>query len=373
MSTSESNALLEKWTGPYGGVPPFHCRNLEDLKPALEAGMAESLEEIETIANNPDPPTFENTIVAMERSGRLLDPVYPFFGVWSSNLSTPEFRKIEQEMAPRLAEFSSRIRQNAALFARIKAVYEGIEMAGLAPQHQRLIWLVYISFARNGATLAGDARERHSAINQRLAELHTRFSTNVLADEEGYVLYLTNGQLSGLPPSFVEAATAAAAELGHAGQYAITNTRSSVDPFLTFSDERDLWEKVWQTFYNRGNNGDEHDNNAIITEILELRHERVQLLGYPNYATWCLENRMAQTPARALELIESVWPAALARVSEEVADMQALAESQAADINIAPWDYRYYAEKVREARFALDSDEVRQYLQLDKRVKPILS
>ncbi len=366
MSTAESNALIEEWPGPYGGVPPFDRMNLEDLKPALEAGMAVSLREIDAIAANPEPPTFKNTIVAMEASGRLLDRVHQTFGVWSANLSTPEFREIEQEMAPRLAEFNSRITQNAGLFARIKGVYEGNERGSLSPSQQRLVWLLYDSFARNGATLEGDARERYSAINQRLAELHTRFSNNVLEDEEGYVHYLTREQLTGVPSSFVETAAVAATEHGHDGEYAITNTRSSTDPFLTYSAERDLREKVWRTFYNRGNNGDKHDNNAIITEILELRHERVQLLGYPNYATWRLENRMAQTPARALALMEQVWPAALVRVSEEVTDMQALADSEGAGIKIAPWDYRYYAEKVRESRYALDSDQVRLYLQLDK-------
>ncbi len=328
--------------------------------------MAASLDEMESIATNPDPPTFENTIVAIESSGRLLDRVFPFFGVWSANLSTPEFREIEQEMAPRLAEFKSRIIQNEKLVARVKAVYEGNERVGLSARHQRLVWLIYDNFARNGATLQGDARKRYSAINQRLASLHARFSNNVLADEEGYVHYLAKEQLAGLPRSFVEAAAAAATERGHDGEYAVTNTRSSMEPFLIYSAERDLREKVWRTYYDRGNNGDAHDNNAIIAEILELRHERVGLVGFPNYATWRLENRMAQTPDRAVELMEAVWPAALARVSEEVADMQALADSEDAGIRIAPWDYRYYAEKVRESRYALDSDQVRHYLQLDK-------
>ena len=366
MSTAESNALLEEWTGPSGGVPPFDRMKLEDLKPALQSAMAQSLDEIDAIGSNPDSPTFENTIVALERSGRLLDRVYPFFGIWSSNLSTSTFREIEQEMAPRLAEFSSKIKQNARLFARIRAVYEGNEKDRLTREEQRLVWLIYDDFARNGATLEGAAKERHSAINQRLAGLYTQFSSNVLADEENHVHYLTKEQLGGLPESFIESAAEAATELGQDTGYAVTNTRSSVDPFLTFSTERDLRELVWRTFYSRGNNDDAHDNNAIITEILELRHERAQLLGYPNYATWRLENRMAQTPDRALELMEAVWPAALARVSEEVADMQELAGSEGTDISIAPWDYRYYAEKVRASRYSLDSDRVRQYLELDK-------
>ena len=362
----EDNILLAEWTGPHGGVPAFDKMTLDAVKPALETGMARNLEEIDLIARNPEPPTFRNTIVAMEGSGRDLDRVLTYYGLWSANLSTPEFREIQQEMAPRLAEFQSKITQNAALFARIKAVYEGEEMESLRPDQQRLVRLVYDNFAREGATLQGEAKERYAAIDKRLAELHTQFSNNVLADEEGYVTYITKDQLGGLPDSFIQAAAAAAKERGHEGQYAITNTRSSMDPFLTFSDQRDLREKVWKTYYSRGDNGDEHDNNAIIAEILKLRNERVHLLEYENYAAWRLEDRMAKTPDRAIELMEAVWPAALARVEEEVADMQALADKVEAGIRIQPWDYRYYMEKVRKAKYDLDSDEVKQYLQLDK-------
>jgi len=359
------NVLLAEWTGPHGGLPAFDRMDLDAVKPALEAGMASNLAEVDRIAHNPDPPTFENTILAMERAGRDLDRVFVYYGIWRGNRSTPEFREIQQEMAPRLSEFRSKITQNAELFARIKAVHESDELKSLRPDEQRLVWLVYDGFARNGATLAGEAKERYAAINQRLAELHTQFANNVLADEEGYVLYLTDKQLSGLPDSFVQAAAAAATERDHEGAYAVTNTRSSMDPFLTYSDERELREKVWQTYYSRGDNGDEHDNNTIIAEILQLRNERVRLLGFANYAAWRLDNRMAKTPERALELLEAVWPAALARVEEEVADMQAIADEEGAGITIEPWDYRYYAEKVRKAKYDLDSDEVKQYLQLD--------
>jgi len=361
-----NNVLLAQWAGPYGGVPAFDRMDLDALKPALEAGMAINLEEIDAIANNPAPPTFENTIVAMERAGRDLDRVFAYWGIWSANRSTPEFREVQREMAPRLSEFRSKITQNQALFARIKAVHEGEEVKSLRPDQQRLAWLVYDGFARNGATLTGEAKDRYAAINKRLAEIHTQFANNVLADEEGYVLYLNEDQLGGLPESFAQAAAAAAAERERPGKYAITNTRSSMDPFLTFSDERDLREQVWRTYYSRGDNGDEQDNNAIIAEILQLRHERVRLLGYDNYAAWRLENRMAKTPERAIELMEAVWPAALGRVREEVADMQAIADKEGAGVRIEPWDYRYYAEKVRKAKYDLDSDEVKQYLQLDK-------
>jgi len=362
----KNNPLLAEWTGPYGGVPAFDQMDLTAVTPALEEGMARHLAEIDAIANNPEPPSFQNTIVALERAGRDLDRVFTYWGLWSSNLSTPEFRRIERNMAPKLSEFRSRITQNAALFARIKAVYEGKEKASLRSDEQRLVWLVYDGFASNGATLTGAPRERYAEINKRLATLHTRFANNVLADEEGYVLYITREQLSGLPESFVQAAGAAARERKREGEYAITNTRSSIDPFLTFSDERGLREKVWRTYYARGDNGDDHDNNAVIAEILRLRNERVHLLGFDTYAAWRLQNRMAKTPERALGLLEAVWPAALARVREEVADMQEIADREGKRITIEPWDYRYYAEKVRQAKYDLDSNEVKQYLQLDK-------
>ena len=363
---AEQNPLLAEWTGPYGGVPAFDEMALADLKPALEQGMALELAEIDQIANNPEPPTFENTIVALQRTGEPLGRVFTYYGIWSSNLSSPEFRTIQQEMAPRLSEHSSKITQNRALFERVRAVYESDEMDTLRPDQQRLAWLTYNGFAHNGATLEGAAAERYAAINQELASLYTKFSNNVLADEEAYVTCITDAQLGGLSESFIAGAKATGAERCGEGEYAITNTRSSMDPFLTFSDERELRERVWKLYYSRGDNSDEFDNNAVIAQILQLRDERVELLGYDNYAQWRLEDRMAKTPERAMDLMLAMWPAALARVEEEVADMQAIADAEGADITIEPWDYRYYAEKVRQDKYDLDSDEVKQYLQLDK-------
>ncbi len=361
-----ANKLLSPFDGPFNGVPHFDEAELSGLKAALEAGMEKNLAEVEAIANNPEPPTFANTIIALEKTGDDLGRVFSYWGIWSSNMSTPDFRAIQQEMAPKLSEFSSKISQNEKLFERVKAVYESDVMQRMRPDQQRLVWLVYDGFASNGATLEGAAKERYAQINKRLAELHTKFSNNVLADEENYVTYISEDQLGGLPESFVRAAAAAAADRDREGEYAITNTRSSMDPFLTYSDERDLRETVWRTYYNRGDNGDEFDNNALIAEILQLRDERVKLLGYENYASWRLQNRMAKTPDRALDLMEAVWPAALARVEEEVAEMQAIVDAEGGDFEIAPWDYRYYMERVRQAKYELDSDEVKQYLQLDK-------
>ena len=340
--------------------------SLSDLEPAFEKAMAINLKEIEAIANNPAPPTFENVIVALEKAGVELSRIYTYYGIWRSNKSSPEFREIQGKLSPKLSAFSTKIIQNEKLFSRVKAVYESDEMKQLTPEEQRVTWMRYNRFARNGATLDGEAKKRYAEINQELATLHTQFSNNVLADEENYVTYITEDQLDGLPASFVTAAKAAADARGESGKYAITNTRSSMDPFLTYSTNRELREKVWRTYYNRGDNGDTFDNNDIIKRILTLRDERVALLGYDNYAQWRLEDRMAKNPENAMDLMMKVWPAAIARVEEEVADMQAIADAEGADITIAPWDYRFYAEKVRQAKYDLDSNEVKQYLQLGK-------
>jgi peptidyl-dipeptidase Dcp len=364
---ADPSPMLAPWTGPFGGIPPFDQVRVEQFKPALEAAMAEQLAEVDKIASDPAPPTFENTIAALERSGRSFDRAGTIYGVFAGTMSSPEFQEVEREMAPKLAAFSDKITQNEKLFARIAAVYEARERSSLTPEQQRLVWLDYTNFVRAGAKLGSAAKARLSEINQRLAELYTHFNQNVLADETDYVLVLENEvDLAGLPESIRSAAAAAADSRGHQGKWAILNTRSSMEPFLTYSERRDLREKVWRTYYNRGDNGDAHDNNAIISEILKLRAERAKLLGYPTHAHWRLENTMAKTPERAMELMEAVWKPAVARVHEEVADMQALADKESAGIQIAPWDYRYYAEKVRKAKYDLDQNEVKPYLQLEK-------
>ena len=365
-SMETNNVLLSEWTGDYGGTPAFDKMNIKDIKSALEKGMAEKLSEIDAITSNTEAPTFENTIVPLEKSGETLDRVFTYYGIWSSNMSSPEFREIEGEMAPILSEFNSKISQNLELFKRIKTVYDNSLETPLEDDQQRVVNLIYESFAMNGAELDEAKKARYAEINKELSTLYTNFSNNVLADEENYVEYLTKEQLGGLPESLVKAAANAAKEKGKEGMYAITNTRSSMDPFLTYSTERTLREKVWKTYYSRGDNGDQYDNNENIAKILKLRKERVGLLGFDNYADWRLQNRMAKTSENAMALMNAVWPAAIARVKEEVADMQAVADKNGDKITIEPWDYRFYAEKVRKLKYDLDSDEVKQYLQLDK-------
>ncbi len=361
------NPLLTSWEGPFGGVPPFDRVQVVLFKPALEAAMNEQLSEIEQIAVNPAPANFENTITALERSGRTLNRVQAVYAVWSSTMNDSEFQVVQREMAPRLAAFNDKITQNEPLFRRIEAVYNSPEKAGLTPEQQRLAWLYYTNFVRAGARLNAEAKARLSQINQKLAGLFTRFSQNVLAEENNQFIALkTEADLAGLQTSVRDAAAAAAITKKLPGQWLILNTRSSIDPFLTYSERRDLREQAWRMFVNRGDNGGERDTNAIITEILQLRAERAKLLGFPTHAHWRLENAMAKTPERAMELMEAVWKPAVARVHEEVADMQALADKKGAKIKIEPWDYRYYAEKVRAARYDLDQNEVSRYLQLEK-------
>jgi peptidyl-dipeptidase Dcp len=358
--------LLQPWSGPYGGVPPFDRVVVADLQPALEAAMQQQLAEIDGIVANPAAPTFDNTIAAMERTGRALDRVSNIFSVYGSTMNDDAVQAVERVMAPKLAAFSDQITQNGRLFQRIAAVYETRERSGLTAEQQRLTWLYYTNFSRAGARLEPDAKPTLSAINQQLASLYTTFSQNVLKDENHGVMFLEReADLAGLPEAVRDGMAHEAESRGHKGKWAIANTRSSIEPFLTYSDRRDLREPAWRMFVSRGDNGGATDNNRTITEILKLRAERAKLLGYPTHAHWRLENSMAKTPERAMQLMEAVWTPAVARVHEEVADMQRLADAEHSDIRIAPWDYRYYAEKVRKARYDLDETEVTPYLQLE--------
>ena len=360
------NILLEEWTGPYEGVPAFDKMNINDVQSAIEKGMEIKLKEIDEIIKNAEAPTFENTIVPMEKSGKELDRVLTYYRIWGANVSSPEFRKIQGEMAPVLSEFSSKISQNEELFKRIKKVYDNSLVTPLEDDQQRVIQLIYEGFAMNGAELDEEKKARYATINKELSSIYTNFANNVLADEENYVVYLTKDQLSGLSESMTKSMAQTAEEKGRKGEFAIPNTRSYMSPFLTYSDERALRKKVWNNYYSRGDNGDEFDNNENIAQILKLRKERVALLGFDNYGDWRLQNRMAKTPENAMNLMNAVWPASIARVKEEVLDMQAIANKRGDNITIEPWDYRYYSEKVRKEKYDLDSDEVKQYLQLDK-------
>ncbi len=359
--------LLASWTGPHNGAPPFDKVAVADFKPALLAAMEENRAEIAAIAGNPALATFANTIEALEKSGQTLNRVAPLFGVWVSTLNDKPMQAVAQEMAPILAGFQDEIVQNGPLFARVKAVHDARETSGLTPEQQRLSLVIYRQFARQGAALGPEQKTRMAAINQRLATLSTTFSQNELADEESYVLTLAGeDDLAGLPTQVVAGAAAAAKGKGLAGQWLITNTRSSMEPFLTYSSRRDLREKGFRMWTMRGDNGGAHDNNAIITEILKLRAEKAKLLGFPTFAHWITDDQMSKIPNAAMDLMIKVWAPAKARVAQEVADMQALADVEAPGTRIEAWDYRYYSEKVRKAKYDLDEIEIKPYLQLEK-------
>jgi len=358
------NPLLEPWSGPFGGVPPFDLVKLEHFRPAIDQSMAMALEEIDKIAKDPNPPTFGNTIVPLERATRTFRRAAAVYEVWSTTANTGEFPAIETELEPKIAGFADKITQNSQLFARIQQVYADRQIG--TPEQQRLAWKYHTDFVRAGAKLDATAKARLSEINQKLAGLYTKFGQNVLADEKDQFLALDNeADLAGLPQALRNAAAEDATSRNMSGKWVIANTRSAVSPFLAYSERRDLRERAWRMFIGRGDSG-ATDNKAIIAEILALRAERAKLLGYQTHAHWRLEDSMAKTPERALELLEAVWKPAVARVREEVADMQAMANKEKAKITIEPWDYRYYAEKVRKQKYDLDESLLKPYLQLDK-------
>ncbi|MEL7498176.1 MAG: M3 family metallopeptidase [Planctomycetota bacterium] len=369
-SMKQDSVLLKSWVGPYGGVPPWSMVNVDEFVGAFDAAIELAQREIETIASNSEAPTFKNTIVAMEKSGAALDRLQAIFGVHTSNLNIGPIKDIEPIVVPKLSQFADSITQNKKLFQRIETIYNGPQ-EGLTLAEKRLLKDEYDSFVRQGAKLNDDEKQKLTEINTQLAGLFTQFSQNVLHDEENYITWIDDeARLVGLPESTVaamaSAAQAADAEKAKTAKWCVTNTRSSMEPFLTYADDRELRKVVWTKYYSRGDNGGEYDTNQIITRVLRLRAQRAKLLGYQTHAHWRLEPQMAKTPENAMALMLKVWPKAVQRVKEEVADMQSIADQLGHKLTIEPWDYRYYAEKVRKAKFDLDSNEIKPYLQLER-------
>ena len=360
-------AMLDEWTGPHGGVPAWDKVVVSEFVPAFEIAMNEQRAQIEAIANNAEKPNFANTILAMEKAGGSLDRLFTYYGVHAGTLNLGEMPKIQQTLAPKFAAFQDEITQNEKLFKRIETVYNSKEKAKLTPEEQRLTWLYYTRFVRAGAKLDEKQKAKLSEINQRLATLYTQFSQNTLDDESNqFTVIDSKDDLKGLPDDYIAAAAAAAEARDMKGKWVINNTRSAMEPFLTNAANRELREKVWNTYYNRGDMGGATDNNALITEILQLRFQRAQLLGYKTHAHWRLEPQMAGTPERAVELMEAMWKPAAAAVKRDVAEMQKLVDAEGGKFKLKPWDYRYYAEKLRKAKYDLDFSEVKPYMQMDK-------
>ena len=364
--SEDQNPLLQPWSGNYGGYPAFDKVKIKDFLPAFEVAMKEGLNEIEKIANNPAPPTFENTMLELEKSGHSISRLIAIYGVWSSTMNSDEFQNVETIIEPKLSEYSDKIAQNSKLFKRIEKIYNSEEYKTLSLEAQRLTYLKYSGLVRNGARLNETDKAKLSNYNQALAALYTKFSQNLLSDENDKIVVIENKtDLKGLSKDLVDAAASAGVGVNK-GKWVINNTRSSVDPFLTYAENRDLREKVWRMFISRGDNGDKNDNNSTIVEILKIRALRAKLLGFKTHADWRLDNSMAKTPENAMKLMMDVWKPAILKVKEEVADMQAIADKEGNIIKIEPWDYRYYAEKVRLAKYDLDQNQVKEYLQLDK-------
>ncbi len=361
------NILLQAWTGPYDGVPPWDKVQPAQFPQAFQFGIDEMLREIDVIANNPEHPSFENTIAAMEKAGERLDYVQSIFGVYASNLATPEVQAINKEWSPKLSAAYDKINLNGKLFGRIARVYEHREHVGLDAKQMRLLTRTYEGFVRRGAQLNDAQKAQLSDYNQQLAAAFSDFNAKLLADESTYTS-ATEADLVGVPADVKDAAAAAAKEAKlPAGSYAIANTRSAVEPVLSFGTNRAFREKVWKAFVQRGDNGTANDNNALIAKIVKLRADRAKLLGYPTHADWRMQDTMAKSPAKAMELMMRVWPAAVARVKEEVADMKPFAAKDGVT-TVEPWDYRFYQEKVRKAKYDLSQDEIKPYFELNNLV-----
>ncbi|WGM48013.1 Dipeptidyl carboxypeptidase [Brevundimonas sp. NIBR10] len=358
-STSPRAELLQPWTGPYDGVPPWDKVTPAKLREAVLEGIELQRADIAAIADNPEPPTFANTLVALELAGGALDRANNIYGVMTSNIGGEAYDAVDTELSPIQSAAGDEITFNAKLFQRIKAVADGADAAGLNPEQKRLAERRRDAFIRSGANLDAAGKAELGRINTALSNAFTRFGQKVVADENAWTVIPTEAGTAGLPASN-KAAAAAAARARSISGWIIMNTRSSVDPFLTFADDRAMREQVWRKFVNRGDNGDANDTNATIAEIVALRDQRAKLLGYRNHAELRMQDTMARTPAAAKSLMDRVWAPAKARVAEEVADMKAIA-----GFDIEPWDYLYFAEKVRKQKFDLDQNELKPYFELN--------
>ena len=362
------NILLADWTGPYEGVPPWDKVTPALFPEAFQFAIDEQQREVDAIVNNAAAPTFQNTVEPLERAGERLGRVGSLFGVMSSNMATPEYQALQREWGPKLSAASDAIVLNPQLFQRIKTIYDARETAGLDAKQQRLVTRLYEGYIRRGANLDTAQKQQLSAYNQQLARLFAEFSEKVLADESTHIA-ANEAELKGVPQDVKAAALAAGKERKlPAGVAAIVNTRSAVDPILTFADNRALREKVWKAFVDRGDGGGASDTNQTIAQIVKARSDRAKLLGYETHAHWRMQDTMAKTPARAQALMEGVWPAAVGRVKEEVRDQQAMAKKMGQKITIEPWDYRYFQEKVRKERYDLSQDEIKPYFELSNMI-----
>lgn len=362
-SSERENPLLAEWNTPYG-IPPFGEILVSDYMPAFEAAMEMHKAEVEAIVNNPDTPTFENTILALDNAGEKLNDIANTFFLIAAADTNPEMQKVEVEVSPLLAAHSDEIMMNADLFQRVKAVYLGRKKAGLDKMQLRLTEQTYKDFERNGANLSADKQAELAEINRELSEATVQYAQNLLAANANYQLLLESNQLDGLPLSIKNAAKEAAKEAGHNGKYLFTLSSPSIFPFLTYSTKRELREEIYTAYINRCNGG-EWDNTDAIRTIANLRARRAQLLGYKSHAHYVLDDVMAKTPKAVYDLLGDLWEPALNKAKEELQDMQSIKMRETKSDEFAAWDWWFYAERLRKQRFNLDEQALRPYFSLD--------
>ena len=368
VAQAQANPLLRAWQTPFE-TPPFAEIAPEHFLPAFEQAFADHAAEIAAIEHDPATPDFANTITALERSGKLLSKVSAVFYDLVSAHSSPALLEIDKEVSLRMARHWNPIMMNAVLFGRIAMLHDNRASLRLSSEQLRLLERSYTRFHRAGAGLEEAAKKRMAEINERLAQLGTTFSHHLLGDEQDWFMELGEGDRDGLPESFVAAAKAAAEDRGMEGKPIVTLSRSSVEPFLKSSARRDLREKVYKAFIARGDNGNANDNNAIIVEILKLREESAKLLGFPTFAAYRLEDSMAKTPQAVRGLLERVWTPARARALADRDALQALVAEEGGNFSLAPWDWRYYAEELRQRRANFDDAAIKPYLALDNMIE----
>lgn len=356
---------LTLWTGPLG-LPDFSRIGDGDFGPVFDAALAAHMAQIEAIAANPERPTIDNTLKALELSGQELDRVSSIFWCKAGADTNDTIQALERAISPKMARHFSSISMNEKLFARIDDLYQRREKLALDAETLRVLEKTWKRFVRSGAKLDAEGKKRLAAINEELSALGTTFGQNVLADERDWVLFLDEADLAGIP-DFLKSAMAEAAELrGRKGRYAVTLSRSIYEPFTTFSERRDLRETAWRAFIMRGQNGGASDNGAVVRDMLRLRAEKARLLGYESYASLKLDDTMAKTPDAVHALLDPVWRKAIAKASEDQAEMERLAQAAGSNEKFAAWDWRFYQEKLRAEKFAFDEAELKPYLQLDR-------
>ena len=367
-SSQMSNPLLGEWTDSFE-LPPFPSIRPDHFRPAFDRALADHRAEMASIAENPAGPSFENTIAALEASGRDLERVANLFFVLAGADTSDEIEAIEREVSPLLARHNNALYLNPALYSRIADLYRRRHELGLDAEQARVLERYHTRFVRAGGALAKSAQDRLAAINEQLASLGTRFGQNVLADEKSFAMLLEESDLAGLPDFARAAAGAAAEERGKPGKYAITLARSSVETFLQFSSRRDLREKAFQAWIRRGENGGATDNRRLVAEMVALRAERAKLLGFATFSDYRLDDQMAKTPAAARGLLDEVWGRARTKAGAERDELQALIAKEGGNFALAAHDWRYYAEKLRKAKFDLDEAEIKPYFQLEKMIE----